>query len=134
MKKKKLKKVIRELIEVSFKNGRLIDSQITRAIRILKSLPKDQAVEALTQYVKQLKRLERKHTMHIETVIPLSSVQLKKIKRIIEKKTKITKVITQINPAILGGFILRVGDSVLDESILNKVNQVKEAIINAGSN
>ena len=73
--------------------------------------------------------------MYIETIIPLSLLQLKKARRIVEKKSlpagrqvRITKVITKVNPEILGGFKLRVGDEIWDESTLAKINQLKEAI------
>lgn len=126
--KKHLKKLINNLVDLSFKDGVTIERQAVRAIKILKSLPKYQAIETLTEYIRQLKRLERQHTMYIESVIPLNKVQLKNIKRNIEKKVKVTKIITEVNPAILGGFILKVGDEVWDASVLAHLNQVKEAI------
>ena len=134
MKNKHLQKIIQRLVEVSIKDGKIIESQVTKSIKSLKLLPKYKAIEALTEYLKQLKRIERKHTMYTETVIPLPTTQLKKIKNIVEKKVKVTRIITQINPAILGGFVLKVGDEVWDESILSKINQIKEAIVHGGSN
>lgn len=127
---KNLKKIIKKLIEASFKDDKIVEVQVTKSIKALKSLPRAQAIEALTDYLKQLKLKERQHTLYLETVVPLSFVQINKIKKIIEKKTKITKVITQINPQILGGFKLRIGDEIWDESITGKIIQVKEAITN----
>lgn len=132
-KDKQLQKLIKGLVGISFKDGRIVESQVTKSIKALKTLPKYQTIEALSEYLKELKRLQRQHTMFIETVIPLSSVQLKKIKKIVEKKVKVTKVVTNINPQILGGFKLRVGDEIWDETILGKINQVKEAIISGRS-
>lgn len=134
MKNKLLQKTIKKLVEVSFKDGRIVESHVVRSIKTLKLLPKYEAIQALSEYLKGIKRIERGHTMYVETVISLSSAQLKKIKKIVEKKTKVTKVITQINPSILGGFVLKVGDEVWDQSILDKINQVKEAIISGRSN
>lgn len=122
------------LVDASFKDGKILESQIVKSIKVLKSLPKYEAIQALGEYLKGLKREERAHTMYIETIIPLSPAHLKKIKKIIEKKVKVTKVITSINPEILGGFKLRIGDEIWDESVLNKLNQVKEAIVHGRSN
>lgn len=133
MKKKRFKKLINDLVKMSFKDGVIIESWVIRVIKALKSLPKYQGIETLTEYVKQLKRLERKHAMHIETVIPLNKVQLETIKKNAEKKVKVTKIVTKINPSILGGFILKIGDEVWDASILDRVNQVKEVIIHGRS-
>ena len=127
-KTKQLQKSVRLLIEVSFKDGKIIESQVVKSIKVLKSLPKSEAIEALSEYLRGLKRKEREHTMYIETVVPLSPLQIKKARRIVEKKHDITKVISRVNPEILGGFKLRVGDEVWDESTLAKINLLKEAI------
>lgn len=129
-KNKNLQKVINRLVDVSINEGKLIESQITRSITALKSLPATQAIEALSEYLKELRFRERQHTMYIETVIPLSNLQIQKIKKIAEKRVKITKVVTQINLEILGGFKLRIGDDIWDESIMGKVTQIKEVITN----
>lgn len=131
--KKQLQKLISKLIELSIKDGRIVESQVIKSIKTLKTLPKSQAISALSEYLKALKREERKYTMYVEAAIPLSSKQVQKMKKIVEKKTKITKVVTSINPEILGGFKLRIGDEIWDETILGKMNQVKEAIIHGGS-
>jgi len=135
MKKSKLlQKTITKLTEASFRDGKMVESQVVKSIKALKSLPKYEAIQALTEYLKGIKRTERTHTMYIETVIPLSPVQIKKAKKIVEKKVRITRVITNINPEILGGFKLKIGDEIWDETILDKINQVKEAIISGRSN
>lgn len=131
---KQIEKLITKLVESSFQDGKLVESQVIKSIKLLKSLSKSQAIFALSEYLKGIKRKERQHTMYIETVIPLSPIQVKKAKKILEKKFKITKIITNVNLEILGGFKLRVGDEVWDESILGKINQVKEAIVNGGFN
>lgn len=131
---KLLQKTITKLVEASFKDGKIVESQVIKSIKVLKSLPKYEAIWALSEYLNGIKRIERKHTMYIETVIPLSPLQIKRAKKIVEKKVKITKVITNINPDILGGFKLKIGDEVWDESLLGKINQVKEAITSGRSN
>ncbi len=127
-KNKQLQKTVTKLMEMSFKDGKIIESQVVRSIKALKLLPRNEAIFALTEYCKLLKRKERAHTMYLETVVPLSLEVIKKAKKIVERTVKITKVVTQINPEILGGFKLRVGDEVWDETILGKINQVKEVI------
>ena len=131
-KSKTLQKIINKLAENSFKEGRIIENQVTKAIKILKSQPKIQAIQTLSEYLKQIKGRQKQHTMYIETVIPLSSTQIKKVKKIVEKKVRITEVSTNIEPQILGGLRLQVGDDIWDESILGKINQVKEAIVSGG--
>ena len=130
MKKSKLlQKTINKLVEGSFKEGKLAENQVVRSIRLLKSLPKYEAIGALSEYLNGIKRIMRKHTMYIETVTPLSPKQVIKAKKIVEKRYLITKVVTNINPEILGGFKLRVGDEVWDQTLSGKIRQIKEAIL-----
>jgi|SRR3989344_4123197 len=132
-KSKTLQKIISKLAKFSFGDGKMMENQVTSAIKALKSRPASESIFALSQYLQELKRIERTHTMYIDTVIPLSLNQIKKIKTIVEKRNRITKVVTQINQKLLGGFKLRVGDEVWDESIVGKITQVKEAITHGRS-
>lgn len=126
--KKQLQKTVNKLVDLSFKEGRILETQVTRSIKILKTLSKSEAIQALSEYLKSLKRKEREHTLFIEATIPLSTIQINKVKKIVEKEKKITKVLVSINLDILGGFKLRIGDEIWDESIKGKIQQVKEAI------
>lgn len=129
MKKSKyLQKLIFKLAQSSFKDGRIIESQVAKSIKLLKALPAYQAIPSLSEYLKLIKRKERQTTMYIETVVNLPKSTIEKMKRIVEKKIKITKIVTNINTEILGGFKLRIGDEIWDETILGKINQIKEAI------
>lgn len=127
-KDRQLSKLIKQLVDLSFKDGKIVENQVVKAIKILKNLPGSKAILAMSEFLKVLKRKEREHTMYIETAIPLSSLQVNKMRRIVEKKVKISKVLVNMNPEILGGFKLRIGDEIWDESILGKINQIKEAI------
>ncbi len=138
-KSKHMQKIIRSLVRTSFKDGKIVESQIVKSIKILKSLPKSVAIGALSEFLKEIKRKEKEHTLFIEVTTPFNSSQVKKIKNIVEKKilpagrqVKISKVLLSINPEILGGFKLKVGDGIWDESILGKMNQVKEVIVHGG--
>lgn len=127
-KDRQLLKLVQELVELCFKDGQLIENQTVKSIVMLKKLPQSKAIFACLEFLKQLKRREREHTMYIETAIPLSVLQVSKMKKIVEKKTKISKVQVSINPDILGGFKLKIGDEIWDESLSGKIEQVKEAI------
>lgn len=127
-KDRQLLKLVKDLTEISFSDGKIIERQVVKSIKILKSLPQPKAILAMSEFLKELKRKEREHTMYIETAIPLSAPQINKMKKIVEKKIKITRIVVNMNPEILGGFKLRIGDDIWDESILGKINQIKEAI------
>lgn len=132
MKGKQLEKIVSKLTMISFKDGQLIESKVLKYIKLLRLQPRFKAIFYLSQYLKELKRKQREHTLYIESVIPLSPIQVNKIKKFVDKKdlqVQITKVVTGINPEILGGFRLRFGDEIWDETVLGKINQVREAIV-----
>lgn len=133
MTKKSLKKIVKKLADLSFKDGRIIESQVIKSIKVLKSLPQSEAISALGEYLNSIKRIERQFTMVVETSVPLAAITVNKMRKIIEKRNKITRVLVNINPEILGGFKLKIGDEVWDESILGKINQVKEVIASGRS-
>lgn len=128
-KDRQLQKIINQLLDLSFKDGKIIEAQVVKAIKVLKSLPESKTIFAMSEYLKGLKRKEREHTMYIEAVVPLSAVQVNKMKKIVERRYLITKVLVSNNPEILGGFKLKIGDEIWDESIAGKIQQVKEAIL-----
>lgn len=126
---RQLQKTVSRLVDISFKDGRIVEKEVVKCIKILKTLPTNKAIFASLQFLKELRRKERAHTMYIETAIPLSPTQVQKAKKIVAKNNKITKVLVNINPEILGGFKLKIGDEIWDESVKGKIEQIKEAII-----
>lgn len=129
-KNKELQKIVRKLADISFKENRLVESSVIKSIKILKSLSRQEAINGLSEYLKEVRRIERAHTLHIETSSPLTQIQINQARKIVEKKVKITKVLVSINPQILGGFKLKIGDEIYDESLIAKINQIKEVITN----
>lgn len=126
-KSKELQKLARQLSELSFKDGKILDSKVGKSIKVLKTLPKYAAIEALSEYLNDLKRKVREHTMYIDTVVPLSPAQIQAFKKNVKNMT-ITKVLVNIDPEILGGFKMRIGDELLDGSVSGRIAQVREVI------
>ena len=55
---------------------------------------------------------------------------LKIIKDSIQKKdNKIALISTKIDKTILGGIKLRIGNTIIDSSIINKLNQLKTTLL-----
>ena len=59
-----------------------------------------------------------------ETVEQISS-------RIAEQTDRKIELSTEVNPEILGGIVLRVGNSILDASIRNRLEQVRRQLARA---
>jgi F-type H+-transporting ATPase subunit delta len=87
--------------------------------------------EVAEKYTIIYDELKSKEIAKITTAIPLNSELnnqvLNKVKEITGKKASIENI---INPDILGGFILRIGDIQYDASIANKLQSLKRQFEN----
>ncbi len=82
--------------------------------------------EVASRYIVLNEQLKGEGIAYVTTAVPITT-ELEK--EILSKVTKLTgnKVVIEnkIDPAIIGGFVLRVGDLQYDASIANKLNNIK---------
>lgn len=130
MNKKYLNKIIDNAVTASFDNGKLNAKVVNQLVKSFKGMHLSSAIYTLSGYLKSLKRLLSQYTLEVESVIPPSRLQMSKIQNKMGKLFTITQTKVTINPYILGGLRIKVGDTVLDYSVRNKLNQIGEAIIN----
>jgi len=68
-------------------------------------------------------------TAEVTTAIALDNTERERISHHIEAITgKKVSINIQVNPDILGGFIARIGDSLIDGSIRNKLEMLKKSL------
>ena len=66
----------------------------------------------------------------IETALPLSDAQLAEITGALSKRFgKKIEASTSINPSLIGGARIAVGDTVIDGSVRGKLEQMKQALL-----
>lgn len=76
--------------------------------------------------------LERKNTIvgTIKTAVPLLDNELKQLKDIFEKKySKNIIFTTVVDKSVLGGVYVRVGNDVIDDTVLSKINEMKHLML-----
>ncbi|MGB5172677.1 ATP synthase F1 subunit delta [Eudoraea sp.] len=88
--------------------------------------------EVAKSYIKLNEELKGESIAVITTAVPISATLEKKVLQTIQKisNKKIT-LQNQINPDIIGGFILRIGDLQYNSSISNKLNNLKREFTNS---
>ena len=123
-----LKKIIEELIRVSFVNGRLYKPKVDQIIKTLGKLSKGMAISSLSMYLKGIKLKSGKSRLIIESATELSGKQIDRVEDIIGRSHPVFETEVIVNPKLLGGFKIKIGDEVWDQSLINKLGQVKEAI------
>ena len=124
-----LKKIIEELVRVSFINNKLYKPKVDQIIKTLGSLSKGTAIEALSMYLKGIKREADKSRLVIESAIPLSGKQIDRVEDIINRTHPVFETEVIVNPGLLGGMRIKIGDTVFDDSLINKIEQVKEEVV-----
>ncbi len=126
---KQVNKIIDLFMEDSFKiSGEVNEIEVRKHIKTLKSLPIPHSILGLSEYLRRLKTELSKTTVEIESAIPLSSSQVNQITKAIRADHFVSHVKTTINPAILGGLKVTIGDSVYDDSVSRRILQLGEEI------
>lgn len=127
-KNKKLKELVQKMADVSFKDGKLLDLKARNYLKDIKKLPTSESIYILSEYLKALKIMKLQTTLIIESATPLSPTQISQIKSELRKDFKFSEVETVINPELIGGIRIRIGDNLYDDSVLAKIIQIGEAI------
>src|ERR1041384_273875 len=69
-------------------------------------------------------------TGEVVTAVPLDDATLKRIAAELSRITgKNVQLLQKVEPAILGGAIIKVGDQIIDGSLRNKLAQIKERLV-----
>lgn len=97
----------------------------------IKLIAKNRRESALPEiakaFVAQYKAIKGITSATVTSATVLSDDAKKKIADLVQKEVGGTvELSTEINPDLIGGFVLRIGDKQLDTSILNKVNKLKQ--------
>lgn len=128
-KNKDLKKLVEQCCKYCCPDGRVDEKKVISVIKNLKALPRSQAIFAISEFVKALKKQKGETTLLVESSVPLQKKQLDTIVRKLKADFVISEVKNIINPALLAGFKIKIGDTVTDYSMQNRIMQLKEAIV-----
>lgn len=121
---KSLKKQAIKAAQLSFKSGKL-DEIITRKfIKSFKNLPLNEAVFSLNYFLQAIKMEKAKSILTVESVIKIQKSQFSKIESGFKREFKILETRQELNPSLLGGVKVRIGDVIFDNSLKAKIEQV----------
>lgn len=127
-KNRRLLKLVELTVEESFTQGKLIEDKVSTFIGQFKKQSLPQAIFALTEYLKGLKRKLSETTLVIESSTDLSKEEIDQIKKEVQKGTLISGVKYIKNPSLLGGIKVKIADWVLDDSVKSRINMLGGAI------
>ena len=101
-----MKKQIEELVEASYKDGKMDQATIKQIADKLNR-------NMLKMYISLLKQEERKRIIFVTTPKPLSEKDREKIKSLFSKK----KIVEEIDPAMIGGIKIVENDEAFEMDI-----------------
>lgn len=125
-----IKKQAEKAAQLSFKNEKINEAVVKRFLKEFKKLPLNEAISSLNFYFKALKRRVNKHILLIESASKLSAEDEKVIAKAAGKGYSIFQTQTKLSPSLLGGFKVKIADTVLDLSLKERLVQLKAAITN----
>lgn len=126
--KKKLKKIAAKTVKLTFQKGKVNALTAEEVIKVLKGLPRAQAIYAISKFLKGLRRRGGETTAVVESAVPLSKRELGNIIKDLSKDYVVTEVRNEVNPDLLGGIKVKIGDTILDYSVAGRIWQIGRAI------
>lgn len=88
--------------------------------------------EVITSFVDQYKQQKGIHTVKLTTAVPVTEEIKKQIIGQVQQQTKMDNIDLKatVNEDIIGGFVLEIGDQLIDASVVYDLNKIKSQFMN----
>ncbi|MCC6722973.1 MAG: ATP synthase F1 subunit delta [Saprospiraceae bacterium] len=96
---------------------------------LLKKGRESQLIDIANEFVLQYKHINHVSTVKLVTAAPMSEAMVKEIhaKLVASSNTEQNvELVTEVNPDIIGGFMLQFDDKLYDASVVHKLEQMKK--------
>lgn len=128
--KKRLRQLVNKMVINSLnKDGSINNSKASSVIRSLKKLPHSQAILSLLEFSKGVKRQINKTTLIVESSVKLSQAVQKQVIKSLTADYLISRSQFITNSSLIGGLRVKIGDTLIDDSVKARADQLKERII-----
>jgi F-type H+-transporting ATPase subunit delta len=114
----------------------LLEDADPALVNLLKVLIENHRMPAIFRIRRELDRLWEEENkllpVHITSAVPLDEGTVERVGREIGDQTgRKVELTTDVDPEVLGGLVLRVGNQVLDASIRNRLDQLRRQVAKA---
>lgn len=88
--------------------------------------------EIITSFIDLYKQQKGIHTVKLTTAVPVTDEVRKQIIGQVQSQTSMTNIDlkTEVNEDIIGGFVLEMGDQLVDASVAYDLNKIKAQFLN----
>lgn len=124
-KHKKINRLAKRLINVSTVKGELNESELWQGILQLKESGFKQFVPLLKALRPKISQAVAWQTIEVTSPTKLSDSAIASLKSVFEKKyNRPVQVSTKLDPALIGGLQVRIGDDVYDASVSTHLKRI----------
>ena len=114
------------------------DRVTATSLSFLKLLIRKRREDLIDECVREFRLLVSQHYNMVEatvyTAVPLTDVQSEALSRNLERMTGKTVLLEKaLDPAIMGGVIVRLGDTVIDGSVRGRLQRLEQQLLGAQS-
>ena len=110
-----------------------INESTNAFIRLLVNKAREESLpEIITAFIAQYKKQKDIHIIKLTTAMPASEELKKQIVEHVQSQTKMKNIElkTEVQEDIIGGFLLEIGDTLVDASISYDLNKIKSQFLN----
>jgi F-type H+-transporting ATPase subunit delta len=121
------RKTARQLFKASFTDGKLDSEKVRNIVQTITAAKPRHYVDILKNYHRLIRLETEKHRALIESATPLSPETSNRVVRDLQRRygTDLTTSF-KINPDLIGGLRIKVGNDVWDASVANRLERLKE--------
>lgn len=114
--------------------GKVLPTSLNLALLVVQR----ELVEAMPNIARELEQLvlnyKNQAVAKVTTATKIDDAQMTLIKKALEQRTGKTILIeSRVEPAILGGVVARVGDQIIDGSIRNRLNALRQQLLTSAT-
>ena len=110
-----------------------VDPVTMSFFQIIAKKNREPIIDAIAEeFINQYDRLKGVDRATVITTVPLTDALREKFKAMVMKTTKgkLVELNEKIDPKLIGGYVLRVGDQQIDGSIRSKLNELRLQFLN----
>lgn len=117
-----------KILQKAFKSN-ILNEIMGLLTLIIQKNRQEHLLEVLNIFLDEVKKYKGIVTATVISAVPLNNEQINMIKvKLISNLKKQIQIETQVDPSIIGGLKIRVGDSILDASIEGKLHSLKTSL------
>lgn len=119
----------KEIIEKVFLGS--VSEEMMNFLKILIDKLRADSVERIYRaYLERVESYKKETTAHVKTIVPMTASQIEQLEVQLRQVTgqKVT-VSNVIDPDILGGVMIKIGDQVLDGSLKRRLDEMAETLL-----